>query len=171
MTARSLFLAAGTAAVLLQLISSDVPKLLLWNASASAPVGLYFLRAAQPLHVGELVTVGPPLSLAAFMASRGYVPRGVPLVKHIAALDGQTVCRQANTVIINGVAVADARARDSRGRQLPVWQGCRHLNVGEVLLLNPTTADSFDGRYFGPLPVSTVTAQAIPIWTDQERLP
>ena len=32
-------------------------------------------------------------------------------------------------------------------------------------MLNPDHADSMDGRYFGPLPASTVLGRAIPILT------
>lgn len=31
--------------------------------------------------------------------------------------------------------------------------------------MNPRSADSFDGRYFGPLPASSVIGRAIPLWT------
>lgn len=145
------------------------PKLLLWNGSASAPRGLYLLRLAMPLHSGELVAVAPPEPLARFAAVRGYLPIGVPLLKHIAALDGQTVCRFARIVWVNGRAVAIARERDSVGRSLPSWQGCRTLRAGQVFLLNPTIPDSFDGRYFGVLPATAITARAEPLWTISEH--
>ncbi len=142
-----------------------VPKFLLWNASASVPRGLYWLSSAKPLHVGELVTVEPPNRLAQYMAKRGYLPNGVPLLKHIGALPGQTVCRFSQTITIDGHAIARARERDSHRRLLTVWQGCRRLHTGEVFLLNPGVPDSFDGRYFGVVSSSTITARAVPLWT------
>ncbi len=138
-------------------------KLLLWNASASAARGLYLLRSPWPLRIGELVTVSPPPALADFLAARGYLPAAVPLLKHIAAL---TVCRIGRTVTISGTAAAIARDRDTKGRPLPSWQGCRTLRAGEVFLLNTSVRDSFDGRYFGPLPTTTIVARAVPIWTE-----
>jgi conjugative transfer signal peptidase TraF len=146
-----------------------LPKLLLWNASASAPLGLYLLHPASPLHVDELVTVAPPEPLARFAALRGYLPLGVPLLKHIAALDGQTVCRFARAVTIDGRAIAIARERDALGRSLPSWKGCRTLRAGQVFLLNPTISDSFDGRYFGALPANTIGSRAEPLWTVSEH--
>lgn len=171
MTARSSLIVVTTFAVLLQLVVGAAPKLLLWNASASVPRGLYLLRGAQPLRVGELVAVAPPTFLSEFTALRGYLPRNVLLVKHIAALGGQTVCRFARTITIDGRLVAIARLRDSRGRPLPTWQCCRQLRAGDVFLLNTSAADSFDGRYFGPLSASNITARAEPLWTVQERFP
>lgn len=142
------------------------PKLLLWNASASAPRGLYLLASPCPLRSSELVTVTPPPMLAGFMAARGYLPSGVPLLKHIAAMPGQTVCRIGRTITLSGTAAAIARDHDNGGRPLPSWQGCRTLRAGEVFLLNAGAPDSFDGRYFGPLPAITIAALAVPIWTE-----
>jgi type IV secretory pathway protease TraF len=33
--------------------------------------------------------------------------------------------------------------------------------------MNPTVQDSLDGRYFGPFPVTSIVARAVPIWTDE----
>ncbi len=41
------------------------------------------------------------------------------------------------------------------GRRLVGWRGCRVLARGEVLLLGDT-ADSFDGRYWGPVSVDLI---------------
>ena len=43
-------------------------------------------------------------------------------------------------------------SRDRRGRPLPVWQGCRVVGADEVFVMNWQSADSLDGRYFGPVP-------------------
>ena len=65
--------------------------------------------------VGDLVVVTPPEPLASFLADRGYLPRGVPLVKHVAALAGQSVCRNGLTVSVDAVdGRRSARARQSR---------------------------------------------------------
>ncbi|HWL47257.1 MAG TPA: S26 family signal peptidase, partial [Sphingomonadaceae bacterium] len=85
------------------------------------------------------------------------------LLKAVAAKAGQRVCRIGDTVSVDARRVAITRARDGRGRPLPVWQGCRTLKRGEIFLLNPSVPDSLDGRYFGPLPVSTVIGRATPL--------
>ena len=140
------------------------PKLL-WNASASVPIGLYAVRRALPLYVGELVVVSPPEPLAQFFAARRYLPLGVPLVKHVIALPGQTVCRTGRTITVDGITVGEALEHDRFGRVLPGWQGCRALASGEVFLMNTVPRDSLDGRYFGPLPLTTIVGRADPIWT------
>lgn len=136
-----------------------------WNASASAPIGLYRIEPLPDPPNGALVAVTPPVPLARWLAERGYLGERVPLLKHVAAKPGQRVCRIGVVVSIDTRPVVVARERDGMGRPLPVWQGCRTLRAGELLMLNPDHADSMDGRYFGPLPASTVLGRAVPILT------
>ena len=143
------------------------PPWLVWNASASVPIGLYAVAAITEVQARDLVVVRPPELLARFLADGGYLPRGVPLLKHVAALAGQSVCRIGVTITVDDIEVGAARNRDSRGRSLPVWQGCRVIGRAEVFLMNPQSADSLDGRYFGPLPATSIVGRAIPLWTEQ----
>jgi conjugative transfer signal peptidase TraF len=137
---------------------------LIWNASASVPVGLYRIQQAEPLHIGELVVAMPPEPLASYLADRGYLPEGVPLLKHILALAGQTVCRTGDRITADGATVGRALAGDWRGRNLPVWQGCQVLAAGRVFLMNVQSEHSLDGRYFGPLATSVIVGRAAPLW-------
>ena len=140
---------------------------LMWNASASTPIGLYRLYPAGQLRVGDLIADRPPPTLSRFMAQRHYLPLDVPLLNYVGALSGQTVCRQGLLVSVDGRHVATALTRDHARRPLPVWQGCRLLKPGEIFLLNPAVLDSFDGRYFGVLPPNTVIARAEPLWMER----
>jgi conjugative transfer signal peptidase TraF len=140
---------------------------LIWNATASTPRGLYALRPIGRLHALELVAVRPPEPIASYLADGGFLPKGVPLLKHVMALPGHSVCRTDDAVTVDGVAVGAARDRDHLGRPLPRWSGCRTLAPGDVFLMNPTVPDSLDGRYFGPLPIASIVARAVPLWTDE----
>ena len=143
------------------------PKLI-WNASASVPLGLYSIAPAHHLEVTDLVAVETPEPLASFMAARRYLPRGVPLMKRVAAIAGQQVCRDGAHITIDGIDMGDALARDRAGRVLPAWQGCRRIADGEIFLMNWAAPDSMDGRYFGPLATNTIIGRAIPLWTDED---
>jgi conjugative transfer signal peptidase TraF len=120
------------------------------------------------LAVTELVAVRPPDLLAAYLDLNGYLPLGVPMLKRVLALPGQTVCRNGLTIAVDGIDMGQAREHDGRGRPLPVWHGCRVLADGDVFVMNWQSVDSLDGRYFGPIPVSAVIGTAIPIWTEEE---
>jgi type IV secretory pathway protease TraF len=65
--------------------------------------------------------------------------------------------------------MGEALEHDRRGRHLPVWQGCRLIASGQVFLMNRQSEDSLDGRYFGPLPATTIVGEAAPLWTDEEQ--
>ncbi|MCK1699884.1 S26 family signal peptidase [Bradyrhizobium sp. 146] len=140
---------------------------LIWNATASTPTGLYTLHPIGQLRVLELVVVQLPEPIANVLADGDYLPKGVPLLKHVMALPGQTVCRSGEAITVDAVDVGAAHDRDHLGRLLPRWSGCHTLRLGEVFLMNPTVPDSLDGRYFGSLPVSSIVARAVPLWTDE----
>ncbi len=140
---------------------------LVWNASASVPIGFYDIEGPGHLTDGDLVAVMPEKPLADFMVGRGYIGRGVPLLKHVAALPGQDVCRSGTVVTIDAVPFGEALDRDKRGRPLPVWQGCRRIADGEIFLMNPSVPDSLDGRYFGAIPSRDVIGKAAPLYTDE----
>ena len=144
------------------------PLRLVWNASASVPIGLYDLERPSDLAVGDLVAVMPDKPLADFMVERGYIGRDVPLLKRVLGLPGQRVCRSGATITVDNVEMGDALERDRMGRDLPVWQGCRIIRDGELFLMNWDIRDSLDGRYFGPVPASSVIGRALPLWTDEE---
>jgi len=143
-------------------VVSPGPKFI-WNASASVPVGLYALSPAGGVRVGDLLAVRPPKSLAVFLDRRRYLPIGVPMLKRVAALPGQKICRFGRTVSIDGTYVAEAQERDRFGRPLPVWQGCRVITDGEVFLLNARW-DSLDGRYFGPISARSIIGRTTPLY-------
>ena len=158
-------LATLTAAGTIIVFGRSAHPALIWNATPSVPVGLYRVQPDPRPRLKDVVVVRPPEDLVWFLAEGGYLPRGVPLLKHVAALGGQRVCRTGAAVSVDGTQLARALTHDRRGRPLPIWQGCVVLTGDQVFLLNPDRPDSLDGRYFGPLDRSTIVGRAEPIWT------
>lgn len=138
---------------------------LVWNASASAPIGLYRVLPETAVR-GDLVLVHTPDSMRQLAAERGYLPQNVPLVKRVAAASGDIVCAAGDAISINGRVVAERQARGRLGRPLPSWSGCLLLNGGEVFLLMEGVADSFDSRYFGPVPTAAIIGRLVPLWVE-----
>lgn len=169
---RFAYVMISTFAVLIIVIIAFInpaPRLM-WNASASAPIGLYAIHPTDDPYVGELVAIQPPKALARWMATRHYVPLGIPLLKHVAAKARQEVCRHGAHVLIDGKVVATAKRHDSHGRPMPQWHGCRRLQTGELFLLNPSVPDSLDSRYFGPLPAAQMIGPARPLFVRASAL-
>jgi conjugative transfer signal peptidase TraF len=93
------------------------------------------------------------------------VPLGVPLIKRILALRGQSVCRNELVISVDGIGIGMALAHDRQGRPLPVWRGCQVIAQSQVFLMNSDEPASFDGRYFGPIPLGVILSRANPLWT------
>ena len=162
---KTLIAMLGGAAALVAPIVLEITPSYIWNASESIPIGLYRVQAADKLFVTELLAVQPPEPLATFLDLNGYLPAGLPMLKRVLALPGQTVCRSGLTISVDAIEMGEARDRDGRGRPLPKWQGCRVVGQGELFVMNWQSTNSLDGRYFGFLPVSAVIGRALPVWT------
>jgi len=167
MIRRGFTLAGAVTAATLATLTVPVSRYAVWNATTSVPTGLYAIRGKASLLVGERVAIEPPPDLRRLLANRGYLPARIPLLKRVAAVSGQRVCRFAHGVTIDGEYVGAARARDRLGRPLPTWAGCHTLLSGELFVMNPAVSDSFDGRYFGVLHLADVIGRATPVWTDE----
>jgi conjugative transfer signal peptidase TraF len=159
----------GAAVVVVSTIAARPAPRYIWNASESVPIGLYRLHPTGRLAVTQLVAVEPPEPLATLLADRRYLPRGIPLLKRVLALPGQTVCRDQLAITVDKIEIGAALAHDRSGRPLPIWEGCHIIADGEVFLMNWRSADSFDGRYFGALPASAIIGTAEPLWTGEEK--
>jgi conjugative transfer signal peptidase TraF len=158
-------LAIGTGGLTLiaaTIVAPPAPRLL-WNASASAPLGLYLVSPGSPLRRGDMVIARIPARWRSLAAERRYIPPNVPLVKRAAARAGDRVCANGSHILINGHASAIRQQRDKEGRPLPWWNGCATLALGSVFLLMPRP-DSFDGRYFGPTQPTDIVGRAKLLW-------
>ena len=157
--------ASSCAAIAAIAIASAVkfPPILVWNASASAPIGLYGVKRNEHLQVGDYLLVRPDETLAKLIAERGYLPENIPLLKRVAALPGDEICRENIAIFINEIHVADAQIFDSFGREMPAWIGCFTLMEDELFLLN-NHDNSLDGRYFGATNFDDVIGVAKPLW-------
>jgi type IV secretory pathway protease TraF len=114
----------------------------IWNVSESVPIGFYRLQPTVRLFVTELVAVQPPEPFATFLADGRYLPRGIPMLKRVLALPGQTVCRDRLTITVDKIEIGEAHERDCRGRPLPIWQGCPAENGLGVHLSSVLSATS-----------------------------
>lgn len=117
------------------------------NATASLPRGLYLLCQGMPER-GEYAAFCLSGEFAELARERGYLqagscPSGLrPLLKRVAALPGDNVDTSALTLL----------AADSHGRPLPSILHSGPVPSGMALLLADHPG-SFDGRYFGLVPL------------------
>lgn len=157
--ATAVFVALMTGSILI-----DPAPRLLWNASASAPVGLYHVAVGVPVRRGDLVVARLAPAVTRLAAERQYLAMGVPVVKRIAAMPGDTICSAGPAILINGIPVADRLFADRSGRRLGGWSGCHRLGHDRYLLINEQVRASFDGRYFGPSRGADIIGTVTPLW-------
>lgn len=138
--------------------------ILVWNASASAPIGLYRVSASREAVRSDMVIAWPPDAARRLGAERHYLPANVPLVKRVAGTAGDRVCAEGRVVTVNGRLAAVRRSEDLRGRPLPWWRGCEVLRPGDLFLLTADVPQAFDGRYFGVTRRGQIIGRARLLW-------
>ena len=138
-----------------------------YNASNSVPKGFYVISHKAPKR-GGFVLVNLPTGIADLAETRGYLPKHIPLLKRVEALEGDRVCRSGLNIAINQSIHRRTLAKDSAGRHMPVWQGCIELKKEEYFLISPH-AKSFDSRYFGPVRGNHILGVMCLLWTSRKN--
>ena len=149
---------------------ASLPKKLIYNASESATIGLYWIDK-RPVARGDYVLVSVPERVRNLVIERRYLPPNVPLLKRAVGLDGDRICRRREEISVNGRVVAIAKRRDGQGRDMPDWHGC-HILTGHMVFQLQDHPQSFDGRYFGPVDSRLIIGRATRLrlpWRSSEQ--
>jgi conjugative transfer signal peptidase TraF len=159
---RIAWVAIGAGILVASAAFPPVPRLV-WNASASAPIGLYAVSPGGLAERGDMVIARVPERFRRLAATRRYLPMNVPLVKRVAASAGDEVCALGQEIFVNGRWTTERRLADGAGRAMPMWSGCVRLRGRQLFLLMDAPA-SFDGRYFGVTEGTDVIGKARLLW-------
>jgi type IV secretory pathway protease TraF len=116
----------------------------------------------SPVVAGSTVIFEVPAGVRSLVAQRGYIPTDNTLMKIVVALPGDHVCLDGWTYRVNDRVVASVLPDDRRGRALPSYRFCGAVPAGQAFVMTDAPR-SFDSRYFGPLPLSTLTV-VTPLW-------
>jgi conjugative transfer signal peptidase TraF len=156
-------LGVGFSLVTVLVVASAFGPLLLWNRTESEPLGLY-AKAARAPGVGSLIAFPAPPAAFPYADDRMAYLRHMPILKQVAAVEGDLVCTQGSFLAINGRRLAPIYTVDPRGRRLPQWRGCRRLKAGELFVFSNHIPNSFDSRYYGPVSAQHVLGVYRPLW-------
>ncbi len=133
------------------------PKpILIYNPSASAPIGFYRLKKNTLPKLESQVAAYAPDWARKMADERGYLPYDYPLIKTVWAVEGDEVCYNNHSVSVPRHPVISVQAQDGLGRDMPVRSGCATLKAGEYFLVSPDVQTGFDSRYFGPVGVENI---------------
>jgi conjugative transfer signal peptidase TraF len=122
----------------------------------------------------KLVEFCPAEPFASLALSRGYRDQGVcrdggaPLLKPVVARGGDVVEVSAAGIAVNGRLLSNTAplGTDTNRRPLASWpQGHYIVKPGFVWVASSYSPRSFDSRYFGPVPISSIRDRVRPLLT------
>jgi Type IV secretory pathway, protease TraF len=117
------------------------------NYTESLPIGIWRIKPISKIERGTIV----------FLHEEGKRR----FLKPIAAVAGDTVeLRTGKPVTINGKELPNTEAQP---KNTPWPEGKYTVKPGEVWVFSSYNIKSYDSRYFGPLSVSTIEGEAIPL--------
>jgi conjugative transfer signal peptidase TraF len=134
------------------------------NLSNSEPWGIYRLTPFDGhLVTGELVIMEVPVQARPYVYGRGWLKEGGSLLKGIGAVPGDQVMITSGGILINQHYFGPVFKQDSQGKPLPELRGSFRIQPGYFLPLATAIPNSFDGRYFGPVPLRLIVGKAKPV--------
>jgi conjugative transfer signal peptidase TraF len=140
-----------------------------FNTSPSLPIGIYIVTPEET----NLVEFCPAEPSASFAIARGYrspgncQDGGTPLMKPVVARAGDQVELTEHGITVNETFLLNSapRASDSAHRPLVHWPfGIFSVASGRLWVASTYNPRSYDSRYFGPVPVSSVRDHLRPLW-------
>lgn len=147
------------------------------NLTPSLPLGFYITSHSPN---AQLVEFCPQGTAASISLSRQYRTAGVcpdggaPLLKPAVAFPGDRIEVSANGIRVNGQLLPNSagRLRDHLQRPLEPWPyGTYRVEPGTVWVVSSFNGYSFDSRYYGPIPDSTIRHHLRPLWTFATEAP
>jgi conjugative transfer signal peptidase TraF len=162
------------ATALFLIISTQLASNFRVTISASLPRGFWRVDSiAQPLHYDEIVTFCPPENaVIAIAKTREYVgpgrcPAGIETqMKPVVALPGDTVEVEADGIRVNDILLPNSAPLewDGQRRKAPAVAFSKEVvPYGFVWLVSTYNPWSFDSRYYGKVPTSTIRQSVRPL--------
>lgn len=133
------------------------------NTSPSVTRGIYFVvpkMFAGEYEKGDMVIFNPPADVKTFMVDRGYIMPKDSLLKQIKALEGDRFTVDDRFIQIDGEYAGTISTIDSNGREIKPFYGEHTVEKGYFLPMG-TAVNSYDGRYFGCVPLKSIKNKVI----------
>ena len=136
---------------------------LIYNRTASLPIGWYWVeRSVKPVR-GDMVAFPVPVSVKGLVHERRYLPDGAYLVKMVVGMAGDFVCMQDGVFTVNDAVVGSVLTTDSAGRALPRVDVCEQVAPGEIYVASGHPR-SFDSRAFGAVKAAEIRGKVTRLW-------
>lgn len=145
---------------------SFLPKVLVWNGSASAPVGFYMKAQDQTISLHDFVLVKTGTKLDSI--SSLYPTKPTYLLKHVELIPGERYRVDGNKIFTERQTFLRQKT-SINGIKLPrLEDGVYVVPQGHYFVAN-FPEKSFDSRYFGPVPEEDIIQKVTPIIVVSEK--
>lgn len=145
------------------------------NTSTSMPQGIYQMRPKPSVLQRGMVVILCPPETAVFKQAyeRQYFGPGTcasgfqTLLKPVAAIEGDWVQLSPQGIQVNHHWLKNSvpLKTDAQGRPLArLPAGDYRVRPGQIWLISSHHPQSFDSRYFGPVPIRQIQGLARPVW-------
>jgi conjugative transfer signal peptidase TraF len=147
------------------------------NLTPSLPRGFYITSNSPRANLVEFCPQGAAasISLSRQYRTAGACPDGgAPLLKPAVAFPGDQVEVSAGGIRVNGQLLPNSagRFRDHLQRPLDPWPyGNYRVEPGTVWVISSFNSYSFDSRYYGAIPESSIRHHLRPLWTFATEVP
>jgi conjugative transfer signal peptidase TraF len=147
------------------------------NLTPSLPHGFYITSHSPSANLVEFCPQGAAasISLSRQYRTAGACPDGgAPLLKPAVAFPGDEVQVTADGIRVNGQLLPNSAGRfhDHLQRPLgPCPYGTYKVEPGTVWVVSSFNSYSFDSRYYGAIPESTIRHHLRPLWTFATEVP
>lgn len=139
------------------------PSLIFFNVTASIPLGIYVRIPATTFRDGDIVVYDPPEDMKQLAVDNGWLKSNrFFFIKKIAT--SGTVYHVGERFSINGMDTGPVFQKTPSGIELPNHKGIHIVPEGYFLPYG-TNQYSFDGRYEGVVPMGSIIARVVPVWT------
>jgi conjugative transfer signal peptidase TraF len=142
-----------------------------YNRTNSLPVGLYLQTPFKAAKIQRGVMVGFFLDNNLNTMLRGrpwFPPIGVPLMKEVFGLPGDTILFKKNEIFINGNLFGLRERYDRNNEELPwIYEGPVILKQTQYFV-GSHKVRSFDSRYFGPIDKDQMIGIFHPVFTKEK---
>ena len=146
------------------LLMIDEPVFII-NKSPSVPLGIYWIDRMTIPKKGDIVIIDIPESIRQLAYERKYVSKSAKLLKPLAANGNDEICLTKDQEFkINGESFGYFLDKDADGKKMPkMFSGCEKIRTNEIGVASKKH-NSFDSRYFGPVPKESIVGKAKPVW-------
>lgn len=139
--------------------------LFIYNHTNSLPCGIYLKIPYSSINKNDYVVIDIPENVRKLCEERGWLKKDEPLLKKVGGLEGDTFIISDKDFYINNSYIGPIFEVDNQNNPMPKIRGSFTIRQHCFIPYSDYITRSFDGRYFGEIPLSYIKFKVIPLIT------